>query len=106
MRNEANDGKSPPDRHLVVVSAKRLDSDETEETAQEVPPMSSDAVVRTRLADTVSSLYPSAEFRSFSGAAATFLAPKLLIVAVYRPGGSPSAPPDAGGDSQQQLFAA
>jgi hypothetical protein len=54
----------------------------------------------------VSAFYPEAEFRSYAATAATYLAPKLLIVAVYCPRDGREAPVEKDGDTQQQLFAA
>jgi hypothetical protein len=93
-------------KNLVAITAKHLDSDDTIEAVTEVEPPASDLAVRKQLADLVEPLYPDAEFRSFANNAATFLAPKLLIVAVYYPSGDDV---DAGIDDepdQPQLFAA
>jgi hypothetical protein len=105
MKDEKETSESSQVRDLVVVTAKRLDSDETVEAAHEVPPASAGAI-RSQLAAAVSSLYPEAEFRSYADGAATYLAPKLLIVAVYRPGEKADAPVEEDEDTQQQLFAA
>jgi len=63
--------------------------------------------MRAQISECVQSLYPQAELRSFADGAATYLAPKLLIVAIYRLGDKQH---DRGGDEdeghQQQLFAA
>lgn len=93
---------------FVVITAKRLDSDEVSETVVGVPTPRSELAMRNQLAGLVGPRYPDAEFRSFANSAATFLAPKLLIVAVYRPSSSEddNLDEDADDDSQQQLFAA
>lgn len=85
----------------VAVTAKRVDSDETSETAVEVPPVSTEEAIRHQIGTVVSSLYPEAEFRSYANAVASYLAPKLLIVAVYRSG---SVGPAAQCKGHQQAF--
>lgn len=62
--------------------------------------------MRAQVSECVRALYPEAELRSFANGAATYLAPKLLIVAVYRlaPGPGEGVGDDDG--QQQQLFAA
>lgn len=69
---------------------------------------SSDAGQQAQLIELVHGHYPEAEFRSFANEAASFLAHKLLVVAVYRrvaesPDGDEAVADD---ESQQQLFAA
>lgn len=95
-------------RERVLITAKRLDAQEREETAVEVDVPQTEAGQQTQLIELVQARYPEAEFRSFADEAASFLAHKLLVVAVYqRSGKSPgedAAPPDD--ESQQQLFAA
>lgn len=93
-----------PTSDSVLITAKRLDSDEAFETTAEIDPPGSESAVRAQLDRLVRASYPDAEFRSFAGGAATYLAPKLLVVAVYhstRSGGDGDSE-----DSQQQLFAA
>jgi hypothetical protein len=94
-----------PTSDSVLITAKRLDSDEAFETIAEIDPPESESAVRAQLDRLVRANYPDAEFRSFAGGAATYLAPKLLVVAVYhsttRSGGDGDSE-----DSQQQLFAA
>ena len=85
----------------VAVTAKRVDSDETEEAAVEVPLVISEEAIRHQIETVVSSLYPEAEFRSYSNSVAGYLARKLLIVAVYRPG---SVGPAAQNERGQQAF--
>lgn len=85
----------------VTVTAKRVDSDEAEETTVEVPLIASEEAIRHQIGTVVSSLYPEAESRSYSNAVASYLASKLLIVAVYRPG---SDVPAAQGEGRQQSF--
>lgn len=69
--------------------------------------MSSDLAVRGHLSNLVRSLYPGAELRSFADATASFLAPKLLIVATYRIAAGQGDEEDGEDDArQQQLFAA
>ena len=90
-----------------MIKAKRLDSEEVEETAVEVGVPDTEIGQRSQLVDLVHARYPDAEFRSFANEAASFLAHKVLIVAVYQ-----RSTKDANGDgtaesdSQQQLFAA
>lgn len=104
-RKSLTDQIAIPD--FVVVTAKRLDSDEVIESVTKVETPGSELEMRKQLADLVGSLYPSAEFRSFANHAATYLAPKLLVVAVYRLSGRRD---DLAGEDddaqQQQLFAA
>jgi hypothetical protein len=92
---------------VLEITAKRLDSDEIVETVSPIDAAFSEMEIRERLSRAVRTVYPEAEFRSYAEGAATFLAPKLLVVAVYRPAegrdekrGSEDAAP------QQQLFAA
>jgi hypothetical protein len=108
MKDEQEIAASPLDKDLVVLRAKRLDSDETVEASQKIEPIRSEAAIRDQLGVVVSSFYPEAEFRSYAGGAATYLAPKLLIVAVYRPGQRADARDEEDEDTQQQqqLFAA
>ncbi len=92
---------------LVVITAKRLDSEEAEEAAVEVEVPRSEAGQRAQLTDLVHARYPEAEFRSFANEAASFLAHKVLVVAVYRRSSDPSGEIVPSGDeTQQQLFAA
>lgn len=86
----------------VAVTAKRVDSDEAKEAAVEVPLITTEEAIRHQIGTVVYSLYPEAEFRSYSNAVASYLARKLLIVAVYRPGSGAAAEQS---DDQQQLFA-
>lgn len=90
-----------------MVTAKSLDSDEAIETIRQVEPTSSELGIRRRISEIVSSLYPEAALRSFADGTASYLAPKLLIVASYRLAASQG---DVEGDEddgrQQQLFAA
>lgn len=97
-----------PTRDRALITAKRLDADEQELTTIDVDVPRSEAGQQAQLIDLVRELYPDAEFRSFGDEAASFLAHKLLVVAVYqRSPESPEAqPPPVDGDSQQQLFAA
>lgn len=97
-----------PKRDRVLITAKRLDAQEREKTAVEVDVPQTEAGQQTQLIELVHARYPDAEFRSFADEAASFLAHKLLVVAVYQrsdeSSGEDAAPPD--GESQQQLFAA
>jgi len=95
--------KQPATSDLVVIDAKRVDSDEVAETTVEVVVPDSELGQRRQLTDLVHALYPDAEFRSFANEAASFLDYKLLIVAVYRrtPDDSREIVED---DSQQRLF--
>ena len=62
---------------------------------------------RAQLTDLVHARYPDAEFRSFADKAASFLAHKLLVVAVYRRSGAGDWLEHASDDdAQEQLFAA
>jgi hypothetical protein len=93
---------------VVVITAKRLDSIDVDETSVDVQIPESELGQRTQLIDLVRSRFPDAEFRSFANEAASFLAHKLLVVAVYRR--SPSDERSDGGmsrsDEQQSLFGA
>lgn len=106
MKDEKEIAASWEGQDLVVLTAKRLDSDEVTEATHEVDPIRSEVAVRDRLGAVVSSFYPEAEFRSYASGAATYLAPKLLIVAVYRPGEHTDVQVGKDDDTQQQLFAA
>jgi hypothetical protein len=92
----------------VLITAKRLDADEREQIAVEVDAPGSEAEQRTQLIELVRARYPDAEFRSFANEAASFLAHKLLVVAVYRRSTERVAEdnPEPDDGSQQQLFAA
>lgn len=68
----------------VVITAKRLDADEREEVVVEVEIPAAEAERRRQLIDLVHERYPDAEFRSFANDAASFLAFKVMVVAVYR----------------------
>jgi hypothetical protein len=97
----------PTSSDTVVITAKRLDSDEAVETMVAVEAPSSEIGKRAQLAELVGDLYPNAEFRSFANDAATFLDHKVLVVAIYQRAEKGSDAEDAeGDDSQQQLFAA
>jgi hypothetical protein len=106
MKDEKEIAVSSEGQDLVVLTAKRLDSDEVTEATHEVDPIRSEVAVRERLGAVVSSFYPEAEFRSYAEGVATYLAPKLLIVAVFRPGEHAGAQAIDDDDTQQQLFAA
>ena len=94
-----------PDR--VIITAKRLDSEDAEEVAVEVEVPETEFGQQAQLIELVHARYPDAEFRSFASEAASFLAHKLLIVAVYRRSARPEQISDvAEDDSQEQLFAA
>jgi len=96
-----------PQPNSLVITAKALDSDAVDETIQELEPISSENAMRAQISERVRSLYPQAELRSFADGAATYLAPKLLIVAVYRlAGGRGPEEGDEDDGQQQQLFAA
>jgi hypothetical protein len=90
----------------LVITAKELDSDKVIETVEQMGGPVSEAARRTQLSAAVRSLYPQAELRSYANDAATFLARKLLIVAVYRPADAQEDDEAGDDDSQQQLFAA
>ena len=64
----------------------QLDSDDVAESEFEVAIPETPIGQRVQLTDAVRSRYPEAEFRSFANEAASFLAPKFLIVATYRRG--------------------
>jgi CRISPR/Cas system-associated endoribonuclease Cas2 len=97
----------PTSADIVVITAKRLDSDEAIETAISVETPSTEIGRRVQLSEFVGELYPNAEFRSFANDAATFLDHKVLVIAIYQRAGKGSDAEDAeGDDSQQQLFAA
>lgn len=92
---------------LVVITAKRLDSEDAEEVAVEVQVPQTEGAQRAQLVDLVHARYPTAEFRSFANEAASFLAHKVLVVAVYRRSAdAPAAVPSVDDETQQQLFAA
>lgn len=95
-------------RDHVVITAKRLDAPEREQAAVEVDVPRSEAAQQALLVELVRSRYPDAEFRSFAEEAASFLAHKLLVVAVYRRGTESLEDDEVVRDdeSQQQLFAA
>lgn len=95
-------------RDHVVITAKRLDAPEKKQTTIEADLPRSEAAQQALLVELVRARYPDAEFRSFADEAASFLAHKLLVVAVYR---RATESPDSDGavaddESQQQLFAA
>jgi hypothetical protein len=93
---------------LVVITARRLDSEDVEEATIEVDVPQSEAGQRAQLTGLVHARYPDAEFRSFANEAASFLAHKVLVVAVYRRSSDRLHEAIAGDDEtqQQQLFAA
>jgi len=97
----------PATSDLVVITAKRLDSEDAEEVALEVQMPQTERAQQAQLIDLVHARYPTAEFRSFANEAASFLAHKVLVVAVYRRSAdSPSAVPPVDDETQQRLFAA
>lgn len=98
--------EQPAKTDSVVITAKRLDSDEVSEAIVEVEAPASELALRKLLAELVGARHPDAEFRSFANGAATFLASKLLVVAVHRISGGGDLVEKAEDDSQQQLFAA
>jgi len=85
----------------VRITAKRVDSDAAEEIRIELNAPDTDLGKRTQLTDLVAERYPDAELRSFANDAASFLAPKVLIVAVYEFGQAEPHVPDT---RQPQLF--
>lgn len=99
---------------VVSIVAKRLDSDQEDETTVEIARIANEDVLRARLIDLVRARYPEAEFRSYAEGAASFLAPKVLIVAALREWTSRSRQAGHGvtadispdHERQQQLFAA
>jgi hypothetical protein len=91
----------------VEITGKSLDSDEIVESIFRLGHCTSASGLKSQIVDLVRDLYPNAELRSFADGAATFLAPKLLIVAVYRLAERTDDVQDDGDDDeQQQLFAA
>lgn len=91
----------------VVLRAKRLDSEDVEETIVGVDVPSTESAQRNQLTELVHARYPGAEFRSFANDAASFLAPKVLVVAVYhRSTPIPANTTRRADITQQQLFAA
>lgn len=90
-----------------MIRARRLDADEAEEVTVEATVPSTEAGQRAQLIDLVQARYPEAEFRSFANEAASFLATKVLIVAVYRRSPDQLAETSPQEDeAQQQLFVA
>lgn len=90
-----------------MITAKRLDSEDAEEAAIEVQIPRTEAAQQAHLIDLVHARYPEAEFRSFANEAASFLAYKVLVVAVYRRSAdAPREAATADDETQQQLFAA
>lgn len=106
MRAEGKKLEGPEEGAIAVVTAKSLDSDEVVESVVGMRRHQSTPALQSELIDLVRGLYPGSEFRSFADGAATFLAPKLLIVAVYRLAEEPDARRNDDDDDQQQLFAA
>jgi hypothetical protein len=96
--------EKPATADTVVITAKRLDSEEAEEAAVEVKVPETEVGQQAQLIELVHARYPDAEFRSFANEAASFLAHKVLVVAVYRRSTKNQAA--AVDDSQQRLFAA
>lgn len=93
-------------RDHVVITAKRLDAPEKKQTTIEADLPHSEAAQQALLVELVRARYPDAEFRSFADEAASFLAHKLLVVAVYRRGPDSAHRRDlAESGSQEQLFA-
>ena len=96
------------ERDQVVITAKRLDTEERVETSVEVDVPGSEAGRTIQLIELVRDRYPQAEFRSYADDAASFLAHKLLVVAVYKQVATRSrgrADAEQDGGSQSQLFA-
>lgn len=98
--------EQPAKTDSVVITAKRLDSDELSEATVEVETPASELALRKLLTELVGARHPDAELRSFANGAATFLAPKLLVVAVHRLSGGDDFAAEKDDDSQQQLFVA
>lgn len=91
---------------MVLITAKRLDAEEATRAVVEVEAPKTEASQQAQLVELVRDRYPEAEFRSFADEAASFLAPKLLIVAVYRRSQATNSPDEVVDESQQRLFAA
>lgn len=92
---------------LVAITAKRLDSEDVEEAVVEVRMPQTESAQQAQLIELVHARYPEAEFRSFANEAASFLAHKVLVVAVYRRASDPAQEISKVVDeTQQRLFAA
>lgn len=93
----------------VAISARHLGTPNRDEAVVEADVRRGESERKALLIDLVQARYPEAEFRSYANSAASFLAPKLLIVAAYRDSRGTNAAlpatPDAG-YRQQDLFAA
>lgn len=115
---QLTDSEQRPADAVVSIVARRLDSEEREESTVEVTRPVTEADLKARLIDLVGARYPAAELRSFADGAASFLAPKVLVVAAIEElrgagrgetdGATPGDPADdeRPAPPQQQLFAA
>jgi hypothetical protein len=93
----------------VAISARHLGTPDRDEAVVEADARRGESGRKALLIDLVRARYPEAEFRSYANSAASFLAPKLLIVAAYRDSREPEAASPAApvaDHRQQNLFAA
>jgi len=93
----------------VAISARHLGTPDRDEAVVEADARRGELERKALLIDLVQARYPEAEFRSYANSAASFLAPKLLIVAAYRDAREPEAASSAApvaDHRQQNLFAA
>jgi hypothetical protein len=109
-RGETGLGTASDSMATVRITARHLGTTKREEAILEVGSRSDEMARKNLLVDLVGARYPEARLRSYADRAASFLAPKLLVVAAYRELRSQEetattvAPP--GDDGQQDLFAA
>jgi hypothetical protein len=93
----------------VAITARHLGTPDRDEAVVETDVRGDELGRRALLIELVRARYPEAEFRSYANGAASFLAPKLLIVAAYRDSREPEAAspaPPVADHRQQNLFAA
>jgi len=94
---------------MVAITARHLGTPDRDESIVEADARRGESGRKALLIDLVRARYPEAEFRSYANNAASFLAPKLLIVAAYRDSREPEAVSPAApvaDHRQQNLFAA
>lgn len=100
---------NPADGVSVAISARHLGTPDRDETVVEADARRGESGRKALLIELVRARYPEAELRSYANSAASFLAPKLLIVAAYRDPREPEAASPAASvadHGQQNLFAA
>jgi len=105
---DMNEANGSPSRFTTIlkIEARDLDTDRRDETTAEAIPPAEPAQQQAAMGEAVRQLFPTARLRSFSNGVASYLDSQHLIVASYADLPSMRQRDEAGGDSQDSLFAA